>query len=200
MEDAIVRPPIDYPSAPDAQLQALYHNKDPRSLEELWGRHESTIRRWTDAWTRPDTSWADDAVQDLFLHLSQSNVQEAYDSTQPWLRWCLAVLRHRIEDERRRRGRRPAQLQQEAETSRSRDLSPEEEAALHELERELQECIDRVAEPYRTVLTLHLAGLDLTAIAERLGIAYGTAGARLHHARQQVRECLEAKGLDGGNS
>jgi RNA polymerase sigma factor (sigma-70 family) len=190
-------PPINYRNEPEPQLQLRYHNHDSRALEELYRRHEATLRRSAVAWSHPDRAWSEDALQDLYLHLTQREVQQAYDASRPWLRWSLVVLRNRMNDERDRRARRPAQLEPGSEGAGA--LTTDEEVAFHEFERELQDCVNRVTQPFREVLELHLIGLDLTTIAERLNIPYGTAGGRLSRARQQVRDCLEEKGYQGGN-
>jgi RNA polymerase sigma factor (sigma-70 family) len=137
-------------------------------------------------------------VQELYLHLSLPGTQDAYDPTRAWCRWCLRVLQNLTEDERRRRRRQPGQLPPGVKSTSASRLSPDEEAALHEFERQLQDCVDRVPEQNRMVLNLHLQGRDLKAIAEQLGIPYGTAGSHLSRARSQVRQCLEFKGYHGG--
>ena len=58
---------------------------------------------------------------------------------------------------------------------------------------QLDRAFDRLSHDHRTVVVLrHLVGLPLGEIAEILGIPYGTAGSRLHHAMRALRSAIEA--------
>ena len=64
--------------------------------------------------------------------------------------------------------------------------------ALAEMQIQVRACIDRVPEPYRTVLLLRdIEELDTEQTAERLGITAGAVKTRLHRARQALRTLLE---------
>ncbi len=71
------------------------------------------------------------------------------------------------------------------------------ERALSQLTREetriqVRACIDRVPEPYRTVLLLReIEELDTEQTAKQLGITAGAVKTRLHRARQALRTLLE---------
>jgi RNA polymerase sigma-70 factor (ECF subfamily) len=53
-------------------------------------------------------------------------------------------------------------------------------------------CIDRLPDPYRTVLLLRdIEGLDTEQTAQQLGISAGAVKIRLHRARQALRTLLE---------
>ncbi len=57
---------------------------------------------------------------------------------------------------------------------------------------QVRACIDRLPEPYRTVLMLRdLEELDTEQTAEQLGISVGAVKTRLHRARQALRTLLE---------
>jgi RNA polymerase sigma-70 factor (ECF subfamily) len=79
----------------------------------------------------------------------------------------------------------------------SRPVRPWPEPALSQLEREetrlqVRACIDRLPEPYRTVLLLRdIEELDTEHTARQLGITPGTVKTRLHRARQALRTLLE---------
>jgi RNA polymerase sigma-70 factor (ECF subfamily) len=72
-----------------------------------------------------------------------------------------------------------------------------QQEALSQLTREetriqVRACIDRVPEPYRTVLLLRdIEELDTEQTAEQLGITAGAVKTRLHRARQALRTLLE---------
>jgi RNA polymerase sigma-70 factor (ECF subfamily) len=71
------------------------------------------------------------------------------------------------------------------------------EETLSQLTREetriqVRACIDRLPEPYRTVLLLRdLEEFDTDQTAEQLGITVGAVKTRLHRARQALRTLLE---------
>jgi RNA polymerase sigma-70 factor, ECF subfamily len=79
----------------------------------------------------------------------------------------------------------------------TRPVRPWEEQALSQLTRaetriQVRACIDRVPEPYRTVLLLRdIEELDTDQTAEQLGITAGAVKTRLHRARQALRTLLE---------
>jgi RNA polymerase sigma-70 factor (ECF subfamily) len=72
-----------------------------------------------------------------------------------------------------------------------------EEQALSRLTREetriqVRACIDRLPEPYRTVLLLRdIEEFDTEQTAQQLGVTPGTVKTRLHRARQALRTLLE---------
>jgi RNA polymerase sigma-70 factor, ECF subfamily len=79
----------------------------------------------------------------------------------------------------------------------SRPVRPWGEEPLSPLTREetriqVRACIDRVPEPYRTVLLLRdIEELNTDQTAEQLGITTGAVKTRLHRARQALRTLLE---------
>jgi RNA polymerase sigma-70 factor (ECF subfamily) len=79
----------------------------------------------------------------------------------------------------------------------TRPVRPWAKEALSQLTREetriqVRACIDRVPEPYRTVLLLRdIEELDTDQAAAQLGITVGAVKTRLHRARQALRTLLE---------
>jgi RNA polymerase sigma-70 factor, ECF subfamily len=79
----------------------------------------------------------------------------------------------------------------------SQPVRPWGEEPLSHLTREetriqVRACIDRVPEPYRTVLLLRdIEELNTDQTAEQLGITAGAVKTRLHRARQALRTLLE---------
>jgi len=64
--------------------------------------------------------------------------------------------------------------------------------AREETRTQVKACIDRLPEPYRTVLLLRdIEELDTEETALQLGIAPGAVKTRLHRARQALRTLLE---------
>lgn len=79
----------------------------------------------------------------------------------------------------------------------ARSVRPWGEEVLSQLAREetrfqVRACIDRMPEPYRTILLLRdIEELDTEQTAEQLGITAGAVKTRLHRARQVLRSLLE---------
>ena len=62
-----------------------------------------------------------------------------------------------------------------------------------DLRDQLQRALRALSVEHRTVVVLHhYAGLPLTEIAEIVGVPYGTARSRLHHATNALRAAVEA--------
>jgi len=71
------------------------------------------------------------------------------------------------------------------------DKTPRREAGLAELQRRLNEAIQKLSEDHRTVVTLHdIQGLPHDQIARILGINPGTVRSRLFYAHQQLQGWL----------
>jgi RNA polymerase sigma factor (sigma-70 family) len=59
---------------------------------------------------------------------------------------------------------------------------------------DFHDAIEQLAEPFRSAAILHYVDdLSLADIAQRLAIPYPTAATRLHRARKQLTELLDAK-------
>lgn len=71
------------------------------------------------------------------------------------------------------------------------DKTPRRDAALSELQKKLNEAMQKLSEPHRLVVTLHdVQGLAHEEIAEIMGCNVGTVRSRLFYARQQLQGCL----------
>jgi RNA polymerase sigma-70 factor (ECF subfamily) len=148
-----------------------------------------------------------DAVQDAFLAGFRSLDQfEGKSSLGTWLHrivvnTCLMKLRSRS---RRRDVPIDALLPAFDETGHhARPVQPWQEQGLSRLARDetraqVRACIDRLPEPYRTVLLLRdIEELDTEQTAQQLGVSHGAVKTRLHRARQALRTLLEPLVLDG---
>jgi RNA polymerase sigma-70 factor (ECF subfamily) len=142
-----------------------------------------------------------DAVQDAFLSAFRSLEHfEGYSSLGTWLHRivvnaCLMKLRAQSRD-------RCVPINELLPTfdetgHHSRPVRPWEEQTLSKLTREetrnqVRACIERLPEPYRTVILLRdIQELDTEQTAQLLGIAPGAVKTRLHRARQALRTLLE---------
>jgi RNA polymerase sigma-70 factor (ECF subfamily) len=138
-----------------------------------------------------------DAVQDAFLAAFRClDSFEGHSSLGTWLHRIVVnscLMKLRVQS-RGRAAPLDDLLPTFDETGRhSRPVRPWPEDALSRLTREetriqVRACIDRLPEPYRTVLLLRdIEELDTEQTARQLGITPGTVKTRLHRARQALR-------------
>jgi RNA polymerase sigma-70 factor (ECF subfamily) len=102
--------------------------------------------------------------------------------------WACRLVVHASYREARREGRMAARV-------REIRVPTVVEDEVHEVDDrdEVDRAFRRLSPEHRAVLVLHYyAGLPVTRIADVLGIADGTAAARLQHATRQLRAAVEA--------
>ena len=141
-----------------------------------------------------------DAVQDAFISAFQSIASfQEHASLSTWLHRitvnsCLMTLRSRS---RRKSSSLEELLPQfdhsghhAARVSRWNDAMTQVET--EEQRAQVRACIDRVPEPYRSVLLLRdIEQLDTEQTATMLGTTSGNIKTRLHRARQMLRSVLD---------
>jgi RNA polymerase sigma-70 factor (ECF subfamily) len=72
------------------------------------------------------------------------------------------------------------------------ESDPERHTNVNELQKRLNEAMQRLSEPHRTVVTLFdVQGLPHGEIAEILKVSVGTVRSRLHYAHQQLQTYLQ---------
>lgn len=73
-----------------------------------------------------------------------------------------------------------------------------EDLALREFHGALQSCLDRVPDRQRLAFVLReVEGFETDEICNILEISANNLGVLLYRARNRLRECLEAKGMEG---
>lgn len=153
-----------------------------RRFENLLERHEARLRSLVYGMTR-DPSRVDDVLQDAFVKVYRSLPLRFESDAQEsaWLyrvvhRTCLNELRAR-----RRQRERPG-LPIDAPAPLVSDASLVVATALSELP----------ADARAVVLLVDLIGLDYETASAALRVPRGTVASRLHAARAQLRELLDA--------
>ncbi len=144
----------------------------------------------------PHAADAEDALQDSFVAVVRSVSQfKRTSSLDTWLH--RIVVNSALMILRRRRRKPETALGMAAEVGgvtpwRRRPCpSAHEVAANEELKRGVCRSAGRLPEAQRSVLRLHdLEGLELTAIAELLGVGVSTVKSRLHRARHALQGAL----------
>ena len=186
--------------ADEARLLARIRDGDDCAFEALVRQHTGCMFAVARGFLRTEEDSAD-AVQDAFLSAFRSlDGFEGTSALGTWLhRIVVNVCLMRLRAKSRRREVRIADLLPTFDETghHRRPVRPGEDQALVRLTQaetraHVRACIDRLPDPYRTVLVLRdIEELDTEQTAEHLGINPGAVKTRLHRARQALRTLLE---------
>ncbi len=149
-----------------------------------------------------DPASAEDATQDAFISAFKHLKRFRGGSFRSWI---LRIVTNACYDELRRRKRRPTTplepLNSDNETIESPSWlkdpgeSPEERVMRSELNRAIQDCLNRLSEDFRTVVVLvDVQGMDYAEAAAVVRKPLGTIKSRLARARLRIRDCLQGYG------
>jgi len=179
--------------ATDAELieQA---RRAPERFTVIFDRHYRDIYAYVARRLGPDL--AEDVASETFLTAFDS--RHAFDVTRadarPWLYGIASnlVARHvRAETRRYKALARAGGQQPGGQHSHADEVAGRLDAAA--VRGQLATALRKLPEPVRAVLLLIAwAGLNQQEAAAALGIPAGTARSRLHRARQEMRQALEA--------
>ena len=156
------------------------------SLAELL-QHAGWTRRLARGLVGSDVA-ADDVVQDTWL----AALRRPPDPGRPLRPWLGTVVRNKVFNRSRERGRRDAR---EARADESED-SESAESLLGRLEihKILVDVVSELAEPYRqTILLAYFEELSSAEIGERSNVPASTVRGRLKTALELLREALDAR-------
>jgi RNA polymerase sigma-70 factor (ECF subfamily) len=181
---------------------SLLHRRKPDAFETLLRPHLDALYRLAYRFTGNPAD-AEDLVQDVLTKLyPRRAVLASVEQLRPWL---ARVLYRQFLDNSRRHARTPfASLQQTPEGERldpedslaalpDPAPGPEEMAVRHTGHVRLQHALDALGADHRLVLMLHdVEGYTLNELETMLETPLGTLKSRLHRARRQLRERLEA--------
>jgi RNA polymerase sigma factor (sigma-70 family) len=145
-----------------------------------------------------DRDSAGDVVQETLLKLWSNIDDVAEEKVDHWLR---KVLRNACIDALRSRGAYEGRFvsNEEAIDLARGDLSPETELETKDLRRHVEAVLDRMNEPYRSILFLReMNGCSYEEIGRSLDLPMTTVKVYLHRARKMVRTSL--KGLLSGDA
>lgn len=136
---------------------------------------------------------AEDVTQEVLLRLWRHIESVEPESAGAWLtrvtrNACYDALR-----KRRTHGRVFADGLDDEDVARAADggRSPEEAVSDAEVRRRFEEALEKVAEPYRSIVILReVQGLKYRQIADALELPLNTVKTYLHRARRKLREEL----------
>ena len=189
----------------DATLVALVLAGDQGAFAELVDRYHGEVYYLALRQLRLRED-AEDLTQEAFLRAYRALAQ--YDPTRPFGAWLYAITARLCIDVHRRRKVRPVSLTRPEEGTaaeeREWDIPDTAEGPEAQVERRdeaarLSALVDRLPPDYRLAILLrHSQDLSYEEIAEATGAPLGTVKARIHRARNQLREWLEAGEGGGG--
>lgn len=111
----------------------------------------------------------------------------------------IGLLRRRKVEPASQPDLQPERLQGDGFLGAAAPQSPEDICRLNEMRSLIEQSLDRLKPPYRTVLTMRaFEELSCREIADELGLSLGTVKTRVHRARQMLRTTLKRQLLGPG--
>lgn len=184
-------------STDEQAMNRVRENGDEQAFAQLVRRWEEPIQRLC---TRMigDHHRGEDLAQDTFIRVFAH--RKDYQPSGRFSAWLRRIALNLCHDELRRRHRHAeAPMDDEVAVGdndwgmlRSMAAAPDEAAANRDLGDIIRKVLDRLEEPYRTVLVLrHYENLKFHQIAEVLEIPEGTVKSRMAEALNQMHRLLE---------
>jgi len=185
-----------YNDFPDEALLALASRQDEAALAQLYDRYGRVAYGLALRIVR-DQALAEDAVQEAFLTVWRRAGSFRPERAKPST-WILTLVHRRAVDVVRREERRRAQpLLEGQEEPDERALPADEEIALTDRRRLVQEALRQLPDEQREALELaYYGGLTQSELAERLSVPLGTIKSRMFTGLRRLRDLLAEAGLD----
>ncbi len=161
---------------------------DSESFAVQWLKAEPTLRAFVAAavW---DAHHAEDVLQEVAATVTRN--YESFDSSRPFLPWCLGIARLKIKEYLRATSRDRVVLSDAtllALESAAADLVEDHLAARRIA---LQQCVRKLKGRQRQVIEMrYLLQTPLEEIARKLSTSAGSIAVTLHRARASLRECV----------
>lgn len=138
-----------------------------------------------------DEVTAQDVTQDVFVKLWENRDEIEYERALPWL---MRVTRNACIDQLRRQQTRNQTMTVDTESlsrAKSGQPLPDTHAEASDFQDHLNEALDRIDEPYRSVVTLReLQDLKYQEIAEVLDMPLNTVKVYIHRGRKKLKDRL----------
>jgi RNA polymerase sigma-70 factor (ECF subfamily) len=147
---------------------------------------------------------AEDVTQETFVRMFRA--LERYDTSRPFAAWLMTIASRLCIDHIRRRKVNPVSLtHHEPDSDESREMDvvdpgpgPDEVTSNSEEERQSNDLIQSLPPHYRVVVVLrHQQDLSYEEIAQALNLPLGTVKARIHRAREILKQRLEQRAGGG---
>lgn len=174
----------------DAHLVVRMAAGDLDGLGTLFDRYGDQVRRFVLRMGVREAD-ADDLVQNTFLGALRSS--NRYDAEYPVRAWLFGIAAMMVRRYRRSAARFSARLRDWAQQPPTSTIPPPDGLAeQHQQTQRLSQAIERLSPKKREAFTLVvLEGVSGEQAAHALGVPVNTIWTRLHHARRELRECLD---------
>ncbi len=176
------------------ELSAALRCGGENVLRNFYQEHVATVYRFVLCRLDRDHAAAEDVVSQVFFQAFRDI--ERYDGLHAPGAWLQGIARHRIQDALRRKGRRDAlnRVVQEvsglelADSSQDSSSAPELALEKEETQRAVEWVLSALPPEYEQMLRLHyVEDLPVKEIAEKLGLTFKAAEARLLRSREAFR-------------
>ena len=175
--------PMSAPRDPAADLLRRHAAGDELAFARLVDEHQSAGFACAVA-VCGDREAAADVLQEAFLRLLHHG--DRYDGVRPFRPFFLQIVRNLAIDVLRRR--RPHADAGELQLA-APDRHPGHATEQAEMRLRVARVLGSLPEKYRDILIMReMEGISAEAIAEQIGVEYGTTRWRLHEARRLFRE------------
>lgn len=134
----------------------------------------------------------EDMVQEvlLSLHLHRGS----YDGSVPVSAWVLAIARHRLIDDWRRRGRQPQHLSLPDDADGWAELAHDGGHGPHAARRDLQQLLQTLPDAQRRAIELvHLAGLSGAEAAAATGASESAIKVQVHRGLKRLAALVKGQ-------
>ncbi|RKZ07184.1 hypothetical protein DRQ05_03525 [bacterium] len=171
------------------------------AFEELLEKYKSKVYSICIRMVRNPTD-AEDIAQEVFVRVFSA--LDRYDPSFPFSSWLYRITSNMCIDFIRKTKDRPVSIDKPlsgddgeyAFQLPSDGAGPDRNVQAREMISILEEALARLPERYRMIVILrHEEQLSYEEISESLGIPIGTVKARIHRARNMIKEFFAKKGL-----
>ncbi len=185
----------------DADLVERCLKGEGKAFEELLVKYRNPVFSICMRMVR-NHSDAEDLAQDVFIRTF--NVLDRYNPSYPFSSWLYRITSNLCIDFIRRRRSGVVSIDEpvsgtDGEMSRqipSDIINPDREIENREMMDMLEQAIAALPDHYRIIVILrHQEQLSYEEIADNLGIPLGTVKARIHRARNMIKDIFLQKGL-----
>ena len=202
MSNAEAKHPVDLSSLSDGELVELARRRVPEALRFIIARHNRRLYRVARSILR-DSHEAEDVVQEVYVRaFTALDSFRGEASVGTWL--TRIALNEALTRVRRQKPtvdltvldspNQPQAMQIIPFPLMSSDPDPETAAARRQVARLLENAIDDLPEPFRTVFVMRdIEELSVEETATLLGLRPETVRTRLHRARTQLRSALKVQ-------
>lgn len=180
---------------PDEELVAAAKSGHPEAFDELVRRHTPRLYGLVYNMTsnHEDTH---DLLQEVFAKAYRS--LKGFRGQSSFSTWIHTIAVNRTLNFLKKRGRQRAMSLDEMDPAamndpafRSAVRSPEKEAGLKELQKRLNEALQKLSPKHRAVVTMFdIQGMPHAEIAKVMGVSEGTVRSRLFYAHQELQALL----------